>query len=225
MELERRSKIYKSSNSSVSYPLTGKIKCGICGKNYRHKINNAGTKYANPVWICSTYNTRGKKHCPSKQIPVNILEEIIRKFDNEPIEITAYPKNRLKFVFKDNTELETTWRDKSRKWTGRNERKNYHNLRKGKTMSTARKMTVIPAIPKIAVHNNSSCRKRVAAYARAQRDTEEQLSSYEAQVDHYTNYIKIMILGFLQGFTDEGISATNTKRREGLKDDKRCPKR
>ena len=60
MELERRSKIYKSSNTSVSYPLTGKIKCGICGKNYRHKINNAGTKYANPVWICSTYNTRVK---------------------------------------------------------------------------------------------------------------------------------------------------------------------
>ena len=131
MELERRSKIYKSSNSSVSYPLTGKIKCGICGKNYRHKINNAGTKYANPVWICSTYNTRGKKHCPSKQIPVNILEEIIRKFDNEPIEITAYPKNRLKFVFRDNTEHETVWRDKSRKWTDEMKEKNYHNLRKG----------------------------------------------------------------------------------------------
>ncbi|HHX23858.1 MAG TPA: recombinase family protein [Thermoanaerobacterales bacterium] len=131
MELERRSKIYKSRNTSVSYPLTGKIKCGICGKNYHHKINNAGTKYANPVWICSTYNTRGKKHCPSKQIPVNILEEIIKKFDNEPIEITAYPKNRLKFAFKDNTELETTWRDKSRKWTDEMKEKNYHNLRKG----------------------------------------------------------------------------------------------
>ena len=131
MELERRSKIYKSSNTSVSYPLTGKIKCGICGKNYRHKINNAGTKYANPVWICSTYNTRGKKHCLSKQIPVNILEEIIRKFDNEPIEITAYPENRLKFVFEDNTEHETIWRDKSRKWTDEMKEKNYYNLRKG----------------------------------------------------------------------------------------------
>ena len=67
-------------------------------------------------------------------------------------------------------------------------------------MSVARKMTVIPAIPKIAVHNNSSVqKKRVAAYARVSTDTEEQLSSYEAQVDHYTNYIKIMILGLLQG--------------------------
>jgi len=28
-------------------------------------------------------------------------------------------------------------------------------------------------------------KKRVAAYARVSTDTEEQLSSYEAQVDHY----------------------------------------
>lgn len=86
-------------------------------------------------------------------------------------------------------------------------------------MSTARKMTVIPAIPKIAVHNNSSVqKKRVAAYARVSTDTEEQLSSYEAQVDHYTNYIKNNDSWTFAGvYTDEGISATNTKRREGFK--------
>ena len=86
-------------------------------------------------------------------------------------------------------------------------------------MSTARKMTVIPAIPKIAVHNNSSVqKKRVAAYARVSTDTEEQLSSYEAQVNHYTNYIKNNDSWIFAGvYTDEGISATNTKRREGFK--------
>ena len=33
-------------------------------------------------------------------------------------------------------------------------------------------------------------KKRVAAYARVSTDTEEQLSSYEAQVDHYTRHIQ-----------------------------------
>lgn len=32
--------------------------------------------------------------------------------------------------------------------------------------------------------------KRVAAYARVSTDSEEQLTSYEAQVDYYTKYIK-----------------------------------
>lgn len=33
-------------------------------------------------------------------------------------------------------------------------------------------------------------RRRVAAYARVSTDSEEQLTSYEAQVDHYTKYIQ-----------------------------------
>ena len=131
MELKRRSKVYKAGNTTVSYPLTGKVKCGICGKNYRHKINNAGTKYQSYVWICSTYNTKGKKHCPSKQIPENILEEIIKGLGKEPIEITAYPENRLKFIFADNTEHEAVWQDKSRRWTEAMKAENYHNLRRG----------------------------------------------------------------------------------------------
>ena len=32
--------------------------------------------------------------------------------------------------------------------------------------------------------------RRVAAYARVSTDSEEQLTSYEAQVDHYTKYIQ-----------------------------------
>ena len=86
-------------------------------------------------------------------------------------------------------------------------------------MNTARKMTVIPATPKIAVQNNTSAqKKRVAAYARVSTDTEEQISSYEAQVDHYTKHIKSNENWHFKGvFTDEGISATSTKNREGFK--------
>ncbi len=48
-------------------------------------------------------------------------------------------------------------------------------------------------------------------------DSEEQLTSYEAQVDYYTQYIKANPdWQFVAVYTDEGISATNTKRRDGF---------
>lgn len=65
---------------------------------------------------------------------------------------------------------------------------------------------------------NKKRKRKVAAYARVSTDHEEQQSSYEAQVDYYTNYIKSRDdWEFVDIYTDEGISATNTKRREGFK--------
>ena len=53
-------------------------------------------------------------------------------------------------------------------------------------------VTVIPATK--ALHSklpvNSHTRRRVAGYARVSTDSEEQLTSYEAQVDYYTKYIR-----------------------------------
>lgn len=63
-----------------------------------------------------------------------------------------------------------------------------------------------------------SRKRRVAAYARVSTDQEEQQTSYEAQVDYYTGYINRRPDWELVGiYTDEGISGTNTKRREGFK--------
>lgn len=60
-------------------------------------------------------------------------------------------------------------------------------------------------------------KKRVAAYARVSTDSDEQLSSYEAQVDFYTRHIKSNPeWEFINVYTDEGISGTNTKKREGF---------
>ena len=55
-----------------------------------------------------------------------------------------------------------------------------------------RKVTTIPATLNrfTAVPVNSKKKRRVAGYARVSTDHEEQLTSYEAQVDYYTNYIK-----------------------------------
>lgn len=83
----------------------------------------------------------------------------------------------------------------------------------------ARTVTVIPA----SVHKftamplSSNIKKRVAAYARVSTDLEEQLSSYEAQVDYYTKYIQNNPeWEFVSVYTDEGISATSTRHRDGF---------
>ena len=48
-------------------------------------------------------------------------------------------------------------------------------------------------------------------------DHEEQQTSYKAQVDYYTNYIKGREdWEFVSVYTDEGISATSTTKREGF---------
>lgn len=85
---------------------------------------------------------------------------------------------------------------------------------------TARAVTVIPAkksqFPINALSNTA--RRRVAAYARVSTNNEEQLTSYEAQVDYYTRYIQEREdWDFVEVYTDEGISATNTKKRDGFK--------
>lgn len=65
---------------------------------------------------------------------------------------------------------------------------------------------------------HSTAKRRTAAYARVSTDSEEQLTSYEAQVDYYTKYIKEREdWEFVKVYTDEGISATNTKKRECFK--------
>lgn len=61
-------------------------------------------------------------------------------------------------------------------------------------------------------------KKRVAAYARVSTEFEEQLSSFDAQMDYYTKHIKSNhAWTFVEVYTDEGISATSTKKRDGFK--------
>lgn len=59
--------------------------------------------------------------------------------------------------------------------------------------------------------------KRVAAYARVSTDNEEQLSSFDAQMDYYTRHIQSNpAWKFVGLYSDEGISATSTKKRDGF---------
>lgn len=55
---------------------------------------------------------------------------------------------------------------------------------------------------------------RVAAYCRVSTDSDEQETSYEAQVNHYTSHIESNPEWTLAGiFADEGLSGTQTKTR------------
>jgi len=115
-ELDRRAAYFHPSKESPgAYPFAGKIICGQCGNTYRRKIGNAGSKYARPVWICTTFNKMGKAACPSQQIPESILMELDPGFEKLVI-----PKaNTIIVVMPDGSEVTTHWEHKSRResWT------------------------------------------------------------------------------------------------------------
>ena len=76
---------------------------------------------------------------------------------------------------------------------------------------------VIPARRQVGntVKQSKQKKLRVAAYCRVGTDSEEQETSYEAQVTHYTEYIQKNPEWELAGiFADDGISGTNTKKRD-----------
>ena len=79
------------------------------------------------------------------------------------------------------------------------------------------KVTVIPSKinPITLTPVGQVSKRRVAAYARVSTDSDEQYSSYEAQVGYYTNFIKGKPnWEFIKVYADEGISGTSTKRRD-----------
>ena len=60
-------------------------------------------------------------------------------------------------------------------------------------------------------------RRKTAGYARVSTDKDEQFTSYEAQIDYYTQYIKSHDdWEFVKVYSDEGISGLSTKKREGF---------
>ena len=79
------------------------------------------------------------------------------------------------------------------------------------------KVTVIPARPRMGIGRKNDERQkiRVAAYCRVSTDSDEQATSYEAQIEHYTAFIKKNPDWEFAGiFADDGISGTDTRKRE-----------
>ena len=125
LEFEKRRQKHYKGQTTCSFPFTGKIQCGICGKNYRRKVTASRV-----VWICSTFDRLGKKECASKQIPNDTLCDVttevlgLKEFDadffKDSIEKILVPSaNHLTFIFNDGHTEERVWKDRSRaeSWT------------------------------------------------------------------------------------------------------------
>ena len=70
----------------------------------------------------------------------------------------------------------------------------------------AKTVTTIPATISRFTSSpiNENKKRRTAGYARVSTDSDEQFTSYEAQVDYYTNYIKSRDdWEFVEVYTDE----------------------
>ena len=83
----------------------------------------------------------------------------------------------------------------------------------------AKNVMKIPARvnPQTAVPIDAQVKRKVAGYARVSTDHDEQLTSYEAQLDYYTALIKGHDDWEFAGmYSDEGVTGTSTKKREGF---------
>lgn len=86
-------------------------------------------------------------------------------------------------------------------------------------MQNELKITVIePITSQLQADTTNVAEKiRVAAYARVSTEQDEQQNSYEAQVSYYTHFINSNPdWEFVGIFSDEGITGTNTKKRNGF---------
>ena len=86
-------------------------------------------------------------------------------------------------------------------------------------MEAIKKVTKIDraVVAKASTHQQIASLRRVAAYARVSTDSDEQFTSFEAQVDYYTRQITANAdWALVEVYTDEGISGTNTKKRDGF---------
>lgn len=121
----RAARFSKTQKHKKTYPFTGLLICGNCGKNFRRKVTKTG-----PVWICGTFNTLGKAACASKQIPEETLHkvtaEMLGQADSSEDLLHGQIKsvlvrngNVLIFRLSDGSEVTKVWKDRSRSqsWT------------------------------------------------------------------------------------------------------------
>lgn len=84
-------------------------------------------------------------------------------------------------------------------------------------ISLASNVTVIPAKKTVGTQKATDKKQktRVAAYCRVSTDSDEQETSYDTQIQHYTSYIESHPDWVLAGiYADDGISGVNAKKRD-----------
>lgn len=117
-EIKRRAERYKSPEGKKceTYPFTGMVQCGCCGKNY---VRSGTQSYR--TWTCRTRRKEGLKYCDAEIIPeeelIRLTAEILSgevTEDNvrDKITVIRAEKDRtLVFCFKNGKETVKQWRE------------------------------------------------------------------------------------------------------------------
>jgi DNA invertase Pin-like site-specific DNA recombinase len=95
-----------------TYPFTGKMVCGICGKHYKRK-KGVGRFY----WQCSTYLAHGKSRCAAKQIPESTLYSLTDGLSFTRIDVIG--ERTVEVLCSDGSVVRREWdyRSRSESWT------------------------------------------------------------------------------------------------------------
>jgi len=122
---ERLESCGNKSRKCSTYPFSGVISCGNCGKHFK-RITARGQA----AWNCTTFLRDGKNACQARMIPeeqlMAITSEVLGQnefdsgiFRNKVSKITAHDGNGLSYVFCDGHTEERTWQQRSRRdsWT------------------------------------------------------------------------------------------------------------
>lgn len=68
------------------YPLSGKIKCGVCGATYKRKTAAKGQTYESIKWTCVVKDVKGKANCDSHEIKNDVVEKLLIEAYNESLD-------------------------------------------------------------------------------------------------------------------------------------------
>ena len=121
-EKQKNTKVRTARDEKTLY--RGMLVCDKCGKDYNRRITKNKA-----YWICSTYNFYGKESCPSKQIPEDILNEIVKstlnlsslnyETVNERLTNIIVQDKQVKLSLKTGQEVTVPWAYQSRRasWT------------------------------------------------------------------------------------------------------------
>lgn len=153
-EKVRRRELGALANWSINTScFTSRIKCPLCGKNYRRsgKRQRKNPDEVYYIWICRTKSEKGAKSCPAKAIPEKALKnacaEVLgtAEFDDAVFsaqieQLYVVGDDTLEFHFYDGSVLEKKWKSTAKKdWWAEERRAAWGELHKHKATNPNRR--------------------------------------------------------------------------------------
>ena len=152
-ERQRRRELGVFANWSINTScFTSKIKCPICGKNYRRsgKRQRKDPNEVYYIWICRTKSDKGAKFCSAKSIPEKKLKAVCTEalglevfdemvFTEKIQQIIVLGEDTLEFHFKDGTLQQRKWASTAKTdWWTEERRKEWGERHKNKAQNPNR---------------------------------------------------------------------------------------